>query len=519
MAGGELRTERGGQGKVSAVNRRYVAPTTGFNSGGGVADIAKSISGIITKATAKIQANKVERDLEDKLMLQKKAHQESVDTTNALSGASYDTQLNDNVAQWQSEGLSPTIIRTNVKNYKYGKAIQDFGLDKGAEADDAVNAYFDAYTDLEMRAITPLAEADKVAVQTEMKDAIHSSFNVGTAPLQQRFKENKEVASHYGITDDEVIASSIISAFRKARDGDTADLEALPNVKNKGINIIDTVKGSDLYAKMQVAKETKDANDVIRKTAIRKEGQKVATTSLYNEMINGDFEDSKTKMDTALETNSITMAQHKSLNTMYDNLQPTSVESFRKESISESYLNLRAKAQLGTLSTDELNANKNSLSYIDFKSIGTLSLQQGGAFGIGNQPDKVINTDIKNFAIDNAGINLEQSITSDLEGYKLGRKRQSMILSRLTTLKNNFVISSERLPDEEEYAKMKDRVLKYVDTSLGTIDLLGNATPTPIKKDYASIVITKPSDPSDFKEWYKGLSSEERRIYKTKGVK
>lgn len=509
----EIRTERGGQGDVGRVNRQNIAVTNVGRPNNALADIAKSISGIVQSAYTINQREKVERDVEDKVVLQQKAQRESKDATKAMLGASYDTDLNTRVDSWRQEGLSDTIIRTNIQEYKYGKAIQEFGLDKGEKSDEAINSFFETFTDLELNVIKPIAEADNLKVQGEMKDVINSSFNVGTGSLQSRFKDSIEVAKRYNIPSEELMQSAIITAFRKAKNGDNTDLEALQTLKHKGVRVIDTVDGSKLYDKMLVTKEQREANDIVRKKAIVEQDQKDTTTNLYKEMINGDFEDSKVKIDASLEAKKISMLQHKTLTKVYDNLQPTEAENFIEESNPTRYLELRASAQLGTLDMDDLNKYRSELSYEDFKSIATLGLSKGGAFGIGNDANKLMDKDIDNFATDNAGLDLQNSISSDLEGWNLGRKRQSLIFNRLSAMKSQFVISNERLPEEEEYEKMKSKVLQYVDKSLGTISETGLAVaPTPTT--FTEIMAKRPVDVAERRVWLKSLSPEQREVYK-----
>lgn len=513
-----IKTERGGQGKVALAGRRNVGATTGVSTKPSTfSNILSSVAGIIETIGTKRQAEKKQYELEDKIMLQNRAQSESTDIDNAMLGGSYDTTLNDKVAEWQGAGQNESTLRTNIKNYKFGQGIENFGLTTGEESNDAINAYFETLSDIELKKVTPLLQADNAKVTKEVGDAVNNSLSIGMGDLQTRFSEGREVAGKYKISEDIVGTMTITSAFRKARNGDTKDLDELSKVVNsEGIPIINTIQGAELFDQLTQAKETKDYNDIIRQDEANKKAEIAVSESLYTKLVSGDIENVKVLIDASLKGNKINPSQHASLLRTYKDLLPESIHSFPKDSNMSTYGILRADAELGVLPLDTLESFKGHLSASDYKAIVNLSLQKGGAYGVGNTQNDIIEDDIKNFANDNAGVNLQSSIISDINGFKLGEKRASLTLKLLREAKANYVLTNKELPNEEALDKMKNKVLTRVDKTLGTISVAGGAVkPVNTSTTYTDIIKDEPAlNDAGWNSWYSKLTPQQKESYK-----
>ena len=507
-------TKIGGQGNVREIQRQYVNPNHGGGGDQGMSEILKGVNNIAQSVGAFAVKQKVTRDAEDRIDMQNTAHDESQDVSNAMQGASYDPDLNPQVEQWKADGVTTTQLRLNIRDYKWNKAIKDFDLENVDDAGENATIFFDTFNSLELKEIEPLATKDRENLKTSMMNKISSSFLVGNAPLADRLKDAEELSVKYGVTADQITAIAVSSAFTKARRGDTSDLEALETATNKnGVRLIDTIAGSEMYTKMSDAKLVRERNEVAQLEQDTKKAQVQVTESLYTQVVTGDdLETTQTKIDISQEKGLITMPQHATLTKTNRLLQASSRASFPDKSTPAVYSELRAKAQMGVLSQEELLTFTSELSADNFKTLVDLSIQKGGAFGLDDEKYTAMDVAIKNFGKDNSGLDLTGTIVSDLEGLKLGRKRESMLQERLRADKYQFILDNDRLPDAMEFKTMKAEVLDYVNTNLGDIDNTGGVTePTTLEYLVPKMNVATPAERVKL---YSKLSAQDQVRYK-----
>jgi hypothetical protein len=516
-----MATKIGGGAGVTADTRTYIQGTSSQGDAG-IGAVAKSVNALVQTAGAYAVKVKAKRDAEDRIDMQHLAKDESQDISNAMSGASYDEDLNTSVAEWQSSNTTKTELRQKIKNYKVAKMGLQFKRDKVDDAGENAGTFYETLNSLELRQIEPLAKADKLAVRSKMLNKINSSFTVGTEPLAERFK-NAEALNNtmYGITGEDLSMTVIASAYNKFKNGDSSDIEDLQTLKNKeGIRVIDTIAGAKAYAQVQDAMEQRTRNNEARARQQKVEDRKKNTDLLYTGIIYGDnVEELKMAVDSSLGTGDIDRAQHVALTRSIEVMSASNRKSFVAQSDPATFSELQAGAHLGTLSQEELLTKVSALSYEDFRAISRLAIEKGGATGIDNKADRVMTEAIKGFASSESGLDITGQIVSDLYGQNVGKKRKAMLWEKLTTAKNEYVSKYGYLPDDETFAKMEAKVLKYVDKHVGTIDETGIAQAPDTLQERLK---TRPSDTevSKLRAWYRNLTPEMKKEYRaslTKG--
>lgn len=504
----------GGTGDVTRVAREYIQPTKVY-ADTNLQQIASGISSIVQSVGKASIVSQRERDAEDKLKLTRKAQEESTDVDNAMQGASYDDNLNQMVMDWRSKGLTETEIRTKAKDYKYGKAITDFELDKGQEADDAINNYFEVFTDLEMKKITPLAQADRQAIQQDTADTIKANFMVGIGNFNDSLKESREVAKTYGISEDAVSIMAISSAFDRDRDGDPSMLEEIGTLKDSHSNrLIDTVGGRKAYNQLMDAKERRDLNrDAIEEKASMR-AQEDNTNELFTEIVTTtDIASMEVKVTNALENRNINIKQYKLLMKQVDAMSPSN-KPYAPYSDPQIVLQLQSKALLGTLSQEDMVNYAGALKEADYKSISKTAMKNGGLWGVGSRENDRLQAWIKNTAEAESGLGFEEAFKDDLVGGQKAKKLAGDIQYELGLAIDNFVSTYHRLPDKEEELEkiskdIKVRAKARLDKiTAGKTDFpTANATPEQIS--------TYVTSSDDWETNYATLTTAQRAKYKS----
>lgn len=450
----------GGTGRTTALAREYIQPTKVY-ADSNLANIADSISSIVKTVGKGLMYQQRTHDAEDKMRLVRKAQEESTDIDNAMQDASYDDDLNTKVNDWRSQGLTDTELRTNIKDYKYAKAIQDFGIDKGQETTEAIDSYFTTFTDLELKKITPLAKADRLAIQEDTADTIKSNFMVSSEDFNKVLTEAREVATTYGMDDDSVTVLAIQSAFDRDKMDDPSMLESLGSLKNsKGIRLIDTVVGRDMYNKLSDAKEARDMNRDALEVRYLAKTQEDNTNALFTDIVTTtDIASTMPQIQEALRTKSINMRQYNLLARQVDALSPSS-NPYASYSDPRVLTSLQSKAMLGTLSQEDLVNYAGALKEADYKSLAKTAMDKGGLWGVGSKENDRLTSWINNTSEAESGLGFEEAFKDDLEGGMKARKLAGDIKYELGKALDNFVSTHKRLPDKEEELEKLSRDVK-----------------------------------------------------------
>lgn len=455
-----------GGGVASAVSLRGVGSVNQPSSNNN--NVSALVSGIndIVQTVVKVKvAEEKQRVQEDKIRAVSNAESEHLDANNALAGGSYDNELNTQVDSWRSSGLLESEIRTNIKNYKFNKAVKDtkLGVPDGREADDVDIAFFDTFNKLELQALTPILQQDRKEMQVKINNMNSSYFRTGSDDLQTKLNNVTIANKSYGMGEEEAMSLAIQSAFDLAKQGDNSLLTQLQDVKTStGEKVVDTLTGSALYTKLQDNLMARKEHETAKARQEQEFQQEVTATKLYTNMIDtGDLHSFKLNIDNALESGSISMRQHSSLQGYYKTA--TDVSSFPKNSDMKVYMSLFAKAEQGTLSSDELIKYQSKLSSNDFESIAKRSIQQGGLEGLGNEASKNLSVRVDDDAKAYSGLNFIDDLTSKLEDRQLADKRFSYIKQTLATEKDKFIAINKRLPDNTEYESIRDKVVSQAE--------------------------------------------------------
>ena len=453
-----------GGGVASAVPLRNtpVSQSTGSNSE--VSSIMSGINDIIQTVTKVKVAEDIKRTEEDRIRAVSQAESEHLDTNNALVGGSYDSNLNTQVDAWRSEGLMESEIRLKVKDYKMNKSVTDLGLGEGGKtADNADIAYFDTYSKLELKAINPLLQEDRKAIQSKINNMTSSYIRTSSDDLQTKLNNVTITNKSYGMGESEAMALTIQSAFDLAKRGDESILHQLDSVKDSnGNKVLDTIEGSSIYSKLSdnFMQYKEHQTSVARKE--KEFNQEVEATKIYTNMVDsGDLSSFKLNLDNALESGSINMQQHSSLNTYYKTA--INVDAFPKQSDRATYIKAYSLAEQGTLKTDDLMTIQGKLSNSDFELIARTAISKGGINGLGNDESTNLNHRIKDDTIaysGSAGIN---DISLTLNDKMIFSKRAGYIQQNLSNAKDSFIASNRRLPTDEEYTRMRDTVVSQAE--------------------------------------------------------
>ena len=322
-----------------------------------------------------------------------------------------------------------------------------------------------------MKKVKPLLKADRAEEKVEVTNTIYSALRVGTDDLQTKYNDNIKVGNKYAIDEEQIGLLSIDTAFQLAKEGDETmliDIEALKNTK--GELVINGLKGRKLYNQLSDALEKKKEDDVAEESALNKKKQVDTTNTLYSMGISGDINTAQTTADESQRNKTITRQQHASLSKTFANLRAVNTSQFIKESDVETYSSLRAKAQLGTATVEEINESVNKLSYVDYKTIVNLSLSKGGSEGKGDKHSSMIDTMIKGVVKTNIGLNLEDIITSDLGGYNLGVRRKEYLTTEFAMWRSEIVLRTGKEPTVQEVRDATTSILKSVDSAVGKIN-------------------------------------------------
>lgn len=462
------RTEIGGQGQRVKVaqqdtrRRGKIYTNTGRND---IPDIMNSINSIVGSVGKIQQQEAVKRDKEDMIRLTSKADVDLKDSDNALQGASYDDDLNEQVNTWRGQGQTDTEIMNGIKDYKMNKAVSDLGLDAGNESDEATNAYFNSYVEGMLGKIRPHAERDRKTMQKNIINTGSSYIRTSSDSVQDKMTNTTTLYKSYGMTEEQAMGVVIQSAFSQARRGDDSMLEGLKTAKDsQGNNIIDTVNGSKLYEEQlnltQQDKAYKDKQNSLKLKA----SQVVTTTNLYTSLFDKNVEPTSVteNANVALREGKITMLQHKQLVEQIDDVMD--VDGFAEVSNGQTYLDLRGRAELGLLPKDELLANKHRLSDKDFTAIGNLAIKQGGLDGTGSEQGKIVRTWIDNVSKTESGYdNVISGKIAGLTNAKLAGDRKTFLERQLMTEAIDFRADKGQEPNNAEMDVIKQKVVREME--------------------------------------------------------
>ena len=452
-----------GGGVASAVPLRNtpVSQSTGSNSE--VSSIMSGINDIIQTVTKVKVAEDIKRTEEDRIRAVSQAEIEHLDANNAINEGSMDGNLNSKVAEWRNEGLTESEIRIGIKDYKFNKAKVDLGINDSNKADATNMAYFDTLTKLELKAINPLLQEDRKVIQNKINNMTSSYIRTSSDDLQTKLNNVTIANKSYGMGESEAMALTIQSAFDLAKRGDESILHQLDSVKDSnGNRVLDTIEGSSIYSKLSdnFMQYKEHQTSVARKE--KEFNQEVEATKIYTNMVDsGDLSSFKLNLDNALESGSINMQQHSSLNTYYKTA--INVDAFPKQSDRATYIKAYSLAEQGTLKTEDLMTIQSKLSNSDFELIARTAISKGGINGLGNDESTNLNHRIKDDTIaysGSAGIN---DISLTLNDKMIFSKRAGYIQQNLSNAKDMFIASNKRLPNDEEYTKMRDTVVSQAE--------------------------------------------------------
>lgn len=338
------------------------APSTASILASGINDLMKSAIQVKTQMD-------IQRNEEDKIRAVSQAEIDHLDANNAFDGGSSDADLNSKVADWRSSGLTDSEVRLGIKNYKFNKAKTDLGINDDNKADDANVAYFNTFSKLELKALSPMLAQDRKLVQEKISNMNSSYARVSDDDLQTKYNNITTANKSYGMGEKEAMGITMQSAFDLARNGDDTLLRELHNVKTStGERLLDTLDGSAMFSKLNDNLLAKKEHDV---AVARKEAdfqQEVKYNEIYTNMVESkDLHSFKINMDDALETGSISAQQHHALSGYYKTA--TDVSSFPKTTDRGTLFNAITAVQQGTYTLQDLNRDSGKFNNSDFEYI------------------------------------------------------------------------------------------------------------------------------------------------------
>lgn len=500
--------------------------TPSINNVGGSSIASSLVAGIndmVQSVTKTVAMTNIQKNEEDKVRAVSQAEAEHLDINNAMQGASYDNNLNQEVNNWRSSGLLESEIRVKAKEYKFNKSVKDLGLGEGGrEADNTDIAYFDTFNKLELKAITPLATADRKQIQDKITNINSSYIRTGSDDLQTKFNNTVTVGKSYGMTETDAMGNVMQSAFDLARRGDDSLLKELPNVKDsQGNLLINTVDGSAIYSKLSDNLQQKNEHDQAQARKEQDFKQEVEATKLYTTLVETkDLSNFKLNIDKSLENGSISMTQHNSLNTYYKTL--SNVDAFPKNSDRGTYIKAYSMAEQGTLNSDQLMILQTKLSNSDFELISRKAIEKGGLNGVGSDESKHLNERIKDDTASFSGSSGINDITLQLNNKQIFSKRAGYIQQNLGNDVDKFIAVNKRLPNEEEYTKLRDKVVSNAEKVYNekTVKPIEVSAPPVTKADSTNgreaLITTGKSFKSiqERESWYNSLSEQEKKLLK-----
>lgn len=465
MAQNNSNTPRLGGGVAKAVPMATVSRGT---SGGGSTQstasiLAEGINDILKSVVQIKQRQDIQRNEEDKIRAVSQAEIEHLDANNAFNEGSMDANLNTKVAEWRASGLTDSEIRLGIKDYKFNKAKTDLGIDDDNKADDANVAYFDTFTKLELKALSPLLAQDRKQIQDKMNNMTSSYVRQGEDDLQTKFNNVSIANRSYGMGETEAMNVTMQSAFDMARNGDDSLLKQLPNVKTStGERLIDTLDGSEMYNKLTDNLMRKKEHDEALAQKELEYNQEVQATKLYTDMIGSkDIHSYKLGIDNALASGSINMRQHNSLNNYYEAM--TKPKDVKIKTDRKAYVQAYSLAEQGLLSTDTLMTMQDKLSDSDFELIAKTAIQRGGINGVGNSESLNLKERIKDDTTAYSGSAGLNDLTLTLTDKMIFSKRAGYIQQNLSNAVDNYIATKGTLPDDETYNKLRDTVVSQAE--------------------------------------------------------
>lgn len=508
-----------GGGVASAVSLRGIGSVNQPSSNNNVSALVSGINDIVQTVVKVKVAEEKQRVQEDKIRAVSNAESEHLDANNALSGGSYDNELNTQVDSWRSSGLLESEIRTNIKNYKFNKAVKDtkLGVPDGREADDVDIAFFDTFNKLELQALTPILQQDRKEMQVKINNMNSSYFRTGSDDLQTKLNNVSIANKSYGMGEEEAMSLAIQSAFDLAKQGDNSLLTQLQDVKTStGEKVVDTLTGSALYTKLQDNLMARKEHETAKARQEQEFQQEVTATKLYTNMIDtGDLHSFKLNIDNALESGSISMRQHSQLRDYYKS--STDVSAFPKNSDGNVFTKLYAKGVSGSLDIGEVSLNNDKLSSSDFQELSKLAINNSPEVKDYKRVYDRIGTVSKGIR-DQIGI---ESIAQKVLNPQAFVQQSSYVDYWATKDMEDIIVNQRRVPTEDEINNsFRNR------TTEAKTKWSEDTSPPPIPKPKD----VQPSDnlngrarlqqefkvlktPQDYDRWYSGLSPQDKKIW------
>lgn len=497
----------GGTGDVAPIARREVGVTTGFGDGG-VSDIAKGINSLVQSAGTIALKFKAEKNSEDAVMLKQRAETDYLDSQLALSGKSTDNMLNDTISSMRSSGYSETSLAETSWRYKEGKAIEEFGLNKGEKSNEAEYGYFHALNRLSMSSLVKQAEVDKDKIKLDIGNKIFTSFKVPSADMQKTLNDGTSTGKTYTINEDAVGVLAIRALFARDKEGDTKAIDSLKTLTNSsGERIIDSIEGSALYGQLIDAKEKRAKDKVSYDLQIERVNQDKSMESFMSGVIGKaptDMADAKVDLDNLMKAKKITFNDYKAGAMFIEAKRPSN--SLPKVSDPIALSKYTIKALEGTLTGEDHAIMMTTLDQADFSSLITKGYTNGGLHGVGTVENKALEESIDPLAKSISGLPLEYKLGDALAGGDGALEKYSLAEKELRVNKNTFTAKNKRLPNADEWEGItrtaKDTVEKQYESNKKTRneDEVATIKPTTTNEEITKIMNRNPTRVEDIRK-------------------
>ena len=505
-----------GGGSLQPVQRRYVQPTQTYQNKD-LQNVATDVSNLISGLAIQNKKEKEVRNSEDKIQLVSKAKQESQDIDNAMLNASYDDNLNKQVTKWRDANLTETQIRNEARNYKYDKAIEYWGLNSpdSEGTDEAQNAFFDVFTNLEDAKITPIAEADMNAVVKDVKDELNYNFMDGTDDYATKLKDAYTASDAYRnkIPEADIENMLIQTAVEKGDEALIADLK-----NSDGIPLIKTVEGKKVYQDAIEARTLKEANDEVRKQRELIKTQSINENNYYKNLIATPDNIESTMLQAKQDylDDKLSFKQYTDLQKLQGVLQP-STSKFPETADPSVLAYLNTQASVGRLSQEELITYADFITQAQFQSISTKALTNGGAKGYGKEGYDIMEGEIKGFVKANSGLSLLEKADALTSSIDLAQARATTMTKYINTEVAKIIDETGKLPSQADLIRIKKEAKEEANIQDGVLDDLGNIantiTDATSYEELEGNLTQARKNNIDNLQWLKSLTATQRATY------
>lgn len=444
-----------------AGRRPTYSPQSVSVSGGSSTDVTGIVKGItnLIGNYSNYQARKKEEQNAEDVMYAKQSAQDDITSaeTAIKTGQSDRQDLNDYVANLRQDGLTDVEVSAKV----YDKLLEEASSEIGEEVLDADKTYLSLVGSARTKSNAGYATQLQKDIQAETINYIYATSSVrgDEQNYSDVVNQNVEVASTYNIDKQQVYNATIKRAFDLAKRGDSSMLEELDTISHNGVKLLDTIEGSELYAKYSRELQTKQEYDYRveqRRTAqIQEDNTNMFFGELYRE--DRDIIEVREEALSSFDKGELSLAQFQAIDKVYKS--SIEVDQFAKVSDSSTYTTLYGKAFTGTLSQEDLQANQDTLSEADYKSIARLALEKGGWEGYGDTQYKALVERVDNDSKSYSGLDFEGKIVEGLADPQIANKRFGYVKQQLINRVDNFVKSYKALPTDEQYENMRKEVV------------------------------------------------------------